>query len=46
MALAEWTRFAEEDLDELYLYIARQDGRPNIVKENCGLRMEKPRRHK
>lgn len=32
MPEAQWTRAAEADLDEIYLYIAREDGRPLTAK--------------
>ena len=33
MAIAEWTRQADSDLDEIYLHIARADKRPSVAKE-------------
>lgn len=33
MAKAEWTPVAETDLDEIYLYIAREQGRPADAKQ-------------
>jgi len=33
MPFAKWTQLAELDLDEIYLYIARQDNRREVAKK-------------